>query len=252
MILMAGEILAWARQISDIRTHFEEVVKMKYITRVAGEPVLYKYRKNSSRHKYITEKLQKYRGEPVRTYLRPSPLTKLAESYYLSEAESKSLYEKARKTAADNWYFSRRAEVKVLAEKKGVEDLDGLGRFLYLPSVAYSNSCKEMAIKKPRKMRFELMELKTDGSHYEFLIRETIINRIVEWKNLPDVDTVWEYLGTHMFPKDKCYSEEDFLAEVENRRGYIHLVVEKRETAEFVCDLCYELILDSNLKNEFF
>jgi hypothetical protein len=56
------------------------------------------------------------------------------------------------------------------------------------------------------------------------------------------VDTVKEYLKKHPFPKDKLYSEQEFLEDVEKAAGYIHLLVEKEETADFICDLCYELI----------
>ena len=86
------------------------------------------------------------------------------------------------------------------------------------------------------------MELKTDGSHYEFILRESVMDNIVTWECLPDTDTVKEYLKEHPFPKDKLYSEQEFLEDVEKAAGYIHLWVEKRETAEFICDLCYELI----------
>ena len=90
------------------------------------------------------------------------------------------------------------------------------------------------------KMGYELMELKTDGSHCELLIRETIMNRITEWEDLPNADAVRRYLKNNPFPKDGLYSEEEFLKEVDGG-GYIHLWVEKRETAEFIADLCYEL-----------
>ena len=86
------------------------------------------------------------------------------------------------------------------------------------------------------------MELKTDGSHCEFILRESVMDNIVTWECLPDTDTVKEYLKKHLFPKDKLYSEQDFLADVGKAAGYIHLWVEKRETAEFICELCYALI----------
>jgi len=86
------------------------------------------------------------------------------------------------------------------------------------------------------------MELKTDGSHYEFILRESVMDNIVTWECLPDTDTVTEFLKEHPFPKDKLYSEQEFLEDVKKAAGYIHLWVEKRETAEFICDLCYELI----------
>jgi len=86
------------------------------------------------------------------------------------------------------------------------------------------------------------MELKTDGSHYEFILRESVMDNILTWECLPDVDTVKKYLKEHPFPKDKLYSEQEFLEDVEKAAGYVHLLVEKRETAQFICELCSELI----------
>jgi hypothetical protein len=62
------------------------------------------------------------------------------------------------------------------------------------------------------------------------------------WCGLPDADTVRQYLKKHPFPRDKLYPEKAFLEDVEKATGYIHLVVERQETAEFICDLCYALI----------
>ena len=86
------------------------------------------------------------------------------------------------------------------------------------------------------------MELKTDGSHYEFMIRETIVNNMMTWEDFPGVDGVKKYLKNHPFPKDKLYSEDEFLEEVEGSDMFIWLHVEKRETAEFILNLIYELI----------
>jgi len=91
-------------------------------------------------------------------------------------------------------------------------------------------------------MGIRLMELKTDGSHYAFIIQESIMDNIVTWECLPDADTVRGYLKKHRFPNDKLYSEDAFLEDMEKAAGYIHLLVEKRETAEFICDLCVDLI----------
>jgi len=91
-------------------------------------------------------------------------------------------------------------------------------------------------------MGIRLMELKTDGSHYEFILRESVMDNIVIWECLPAVDTVKEYLKKHPFPRDKLYSEQEFLEDVEKAVGYIHLLVKKSETAEFICGLCSDLI----------
>ena len=91
-------------------------------------------------------------------------------------------------------------------------------------------------------MGIRLMELKTDGSRYEFIIRESVMDNIVIWECLPTVDTVKEYLKKHPFPKDEFYSQKEFLEDVEKAAGYMHLLVKKRETAEFICELCSALI----------
>jgi len=195
---------------------------MKYIMNVGGMPLLYDYRKNSYRHRHDTDKLQTYREELLRHYVRRSSRSKLAEYHYIC--------------------LLPRVKVQRPANKKSGQDFLDWARLLYQLSVSYSDNHKEVAVKKSKKMVFELMELKTDESHYEFLIRESIMDEIMTWECLPDVDTVREYLKKHPFPKDKLYSEEEFLQDVEKANGYIHLVVKKSETAEFICDLCSALI----------
>lgn len=86
------------------------------------------------------------------------------------------------------------------------------------------------------------MELKTDGSHKEFILKESIGENIIIWGCLPDVETIREYLKGHKFPDDKCYSEKEFIEDAAFAQGYIHLWVEKEETAEFIAELIYELI----------
>jgi len=195
---------------------------MKYIMNVARVPLLYDYRKNSYRHRHDTDKLQTYREELLRHYVRRSSRSKLAEYHYIC--------------------LLPRAKVQRSANKKTGMDVFNWARLLYQTSMSYSNNCKGVAVKKSKKMVFELMELKTDESHYEFLIRESIMDEIVTWECLPDVDIVKQYLKKHPFPKDELYPEKAFLEDVEKAPGYIHLVVENRETAEFICDLCSALI----------
>src|SRR3989339_398977 len=57
--------------------------------------------------------------------------------------------------------------------------------------------------RKSNRVGFELIELKTDGSHYEFIIKDTIKNRIIGWQSIPGSDVFMEYLKEHLFPKDK-------------------------------------------------
>jgi len=195
---------------------------MKYITNVGGMPILYDYRKNSYRHRHDTDKLQTYREELLRHYVRRSSQPKLAEYHYLC--------------------LLPRAKVQRSANKKSGQDVLDWARLLHWMSMSYSDNHKEVAVKKSKKMGIRLMELKTDGSHYEFIIRESVMDEIVTWECMPGVDAVKEYLKKHPFPLDRLYSEKAFLEDVEKATGYIHLVVEKRETAEFICDLCSALI----------
>jgi len=195
---------------------------MNYITNVAGMPLLYGYQRNGYGHRYVADKVQTYREELLRQYAKPSSRGKLAEYHYIC--------------------LSPRARVQGSANKKSGQDVLDWARLLYQVSIPYSNNCKEVDEKKSQKMGIRLMELKTDGSHYEFLIRESIMDEIVTWECLPGADTIEEYLRKHPFPQDKLYAEKTFLEDVEKATGYIHLVVEKRETAEFVCDLCSDLI----------
>jgi hypothetical protein len=51
---------------------------------------------------------------------------------------------------------------------------------------------------------------------------------------------VRKYLKNNPFPKDALYSQEEFLKEID-AGGYIHLWIEKRETAEFIADLRQDL-----------
>jgi hypothetical protein len=116
---------------------------MKYIERIPGEPVLYTYWKNDRRQTYIREKFQNYR-EFLHPYVRPSPFTKLAELHYLSGPESKFLDYKPQETPAEDSYSSHRRQVKVSAQRKHGQDIDGWERFLFRSSVEYSNDCKEV------------------------------------------------------------------------------------------------------------
>jgi hypothetical protein len=217
---------------------------MKYIMITAGELGLYGYQKNSyrRRQRYVTAKLQHYREKFLPQYERTPAIRKMAASYFVSRAEARLLNVQTRRTSGKDCYLSLRTGTQAFGGKKAKGDVDGWEKFFFQPIKIYSNNCKEVCVKKPQKMRFKLVELKTDGSHYEFLIRETIMNKIVEWEDLPNVGTVREYLRKHPFPKDNCYWKEDFLDEIEKAGGHIHLFVEKRDTAEFICKLCYELI----------
>ena len=195
---------------------------MNYITNVAGMPFLYGYRRNSYTHKYITSEPQGHRERLSRQYIQSYSPVKLAEYHY--------------------FLLSPRAKVQGLAHAKHRQDLVDWVSLLYQTSMPYSNNHKEVAVKNSQKMTFELKELKTEGGHYEFIIRESIMDNIVTWECLPDADTIKEYLKKHPFPRDELYPEKTFLEDVEKATGYIHLVVEKRETAEFICDLCSALI----------
>lgn len=53
---------------------------------------------------------------------------------------------------------------------------------------------------------------------------------------------ILEYLKEYPFPEDKTYSQKEFIEDAAYASGYIHLWVEKEETAEFIAELIHELI----------
>ena len=99
-----------------------------------------------------------------------------------------------------------------------------------------------MKIENPKKVGYELIELKNPGTHWEFLIREIATSRLAKWEDFPDANTVREYLKKHRFPEDKHYSKEQFLNDIENESGEIFFCVAKRRTANFILNLCHELM----------
>ena len=91
-------------------------------------------------------------------------------------------------------------------------------------------------------MGIRLIEIKTDESHKEFMVQESVGEEIVNWECIPLIEEAKAYLKKHNYPEDKLYPQKDFLSDVEKAGGYIHLWVEKEETAQFIVDLMYELI----------
>ncbi len=94
----------------------------------------------------------------------------------------------------------------------------------------------------PLKMGIRLLELKTDGSHKEFILKESVGENIVIWECLPDIGTIRKYLRKHKFPEDKCYCEKELIEDAAFAGGYVHLWVERQKTAEFIAELIGELI----------
>ena len=195
---------------------------MNYITNIGGMPLSYTHGRGSYGHRYVAERPRRYREELPRQYTRPSSRPQLAGYHYIC--------------------LSPRPKDHSLDNKNNPQNAFDWASLLYQASLSYSKNCKGVGVKELEKMGIRLMELKTDGSHYEFLIRESIMDEIVTWECLPDADTVRQYLKKHRFPKDRLYSEKAFLEDVTKRTGYIHLFVERRRTAEFICDLCCALI----------
>ena len=92
-------------------------------------------------------------------------------------------------------------------------------------------------------MGIRLMELKIDAEdRHEFLLKESISEEVLNWEYLLDVEEAKKYMEEDPFPQDKLYSKEDFLYDVEKAMGYIHLLVENIETAEYIQEMIYELI----------
>jgi hypothetical protein len=121
------------------------------------------------------------------------------------------------------------------------QDFFDWARLLYQITIPNEYNANRANIKKPDKVIFELLELKTDGKNYELLIWDCIKNSIVTWGYLPNTEKIKEYLKKNPFPKDALYTEQMFWEDSENAYGYISLIVEKRETGQFICDLCSAL-----------
>ena len=91
-------------------------------------------------------------------------------------------------------------------------------------------------------MGIRLMELKTDGSHKEFILKESVGENIITWECLPAVEEILDYLKENPFPADKYYCQKEFIEDITLASGYMHLWVEKIQTAEYIAELIYELI----------
>ena len=86
----------------------------------------------------------------------------------------------------------------------------------------------------------ETKETRKDG--YGFLFKISTTDQILDYEGLMlDKDRVKEYFKEKPFPKDKHYSKQDFLTDLDCS-GAVSLFVEKRETAEYIADLLYGLI----------
>lgn len=95
--------------------------------------------------------------------------------------------------------------------------------------------------RKRLRMGFVLIELKTDTGCCEFIIKNTISNRILNWGGMPEAGTFKQYLSEHPWPKDMLYSEQQFLNDAGSLSGCMHLKVESKDTAEFIRAMIYEL-----------
>ena len=88
-----------------------------------------------------------------------------------------------------------------------------------------------------------LVETKeTRGDGFGFLFKISTTGHILDYEGLMlDDEKLKEYLKENPFPIDKHYSEEDFITDLD-AEGSISVFVEKRETAEYLCELFYELV----------
>ena len=187
------------------------------------------------------EWLDSYRAGSLPSYVRPSSVDELARPHYRPRKEPRVPYYDTARTQRRYLYVSRIKTLQLPAYKRRSEHVENWAKLVYPPVMTYSKNCKGVD-KKSEKMGIRLMELKTDGSHYEFVIRDTFTATVVTWECLPEADAVRQYLKEHPFPEDSLYPEKAFVEDVEKASGYIHLMVEKRKTAEFVCHLCCALI----------
>jgi hypothetical protein len=199
---------------------------MKYLLNVAGTPHFYAYQRNGYKQKYFIKETYGHREGLSNLYRRNEQPNKLREyRYYIP---------------------SPKAKVQRPAYALYKRDFMDWTKLLYqiiVPQSYDSNAADIKMLNKPHKATFELLELKTDGRYYEYLIRDCIKNNIVTWGYLSSITKIKEYLKENPFPEDALYSEQMFWEDYENKYGYISIVVEKRETAEFICDLCAALII---------
>jgi len=95
-------------------------------------------------------------------------------------------------------------------------------------------------------MSIRLIEVKQDNHHREnereFLFKISTTEHVLHWEELLlDEDKIKKYLKQNPFPKDKYYSKKEFFNDI-SCEGYVCVLVEKVETAEYIAELFYELI----------
>lgn len=82
--------------------------------------------------------------------------------------------------------------------------------------------------------------LKPDEQKFIFKISAT--EHILHYEELLIGDEkLKEYLKKYPFPKDKYYNEETFLEDLKCE-GYVCVIVEKRDTADYIANLFYDLV----------
>ena len=87
-------------------------------------------------------------------------------------------------------------------------------------------------------MGIEVREFKDGG----YLIWDGYNCEALNWESLfIDEDEIREYLKNNPFPKDKEYSKEDLLRDI-NATGSITICCEKEETAEYIAEMIYQLL----------
>lgn len=93
-------------------------------------------------------------------------------------------------------------------------------------------------------MSIRLIELKTDETEEasKFLLEVSSTCHILHYEELfLDKTKLNKYFKEHKFPKDKFYTKNTFLSDL-NCEGYILVEVERRETAEYIAELLDDLI----------
>jgi hypothetical protein len=221
------------------------VMKMRYIIRAAYRTIFQASRPYGQIRNYPAEGLDRYRAGGLQRYVRPSSVDESTRPYYRPREKPRMPYYDYYDNGRTNrryLHLSLARALKRSRDEKHDEGFEDWVKLLYLPVTTYLENGKQAAKEKTKKKDLALMELKTHSRHYGFIICDGVMDTIVTWECLPDVDTVRQYLKGHSFPDDRLYSKEAFLRDVQKATGYIHLIVEKRETAEFICNLCCALI----------
>lgn len=119
-----------------------------------------------------------------------------------------------------------------------LKQMNFFARLLDYPIVTMADIHKD---RRACRVRLELVQLKND-SCFECLIQDMIHERFLCWGSLPDAGVLQKYIKSHGFPKDALYDAGQFFEQMKQHpEHYIHLTVASKATAEYICQMIYQL-----------